>query len=327
MLVSIIIPNFNKANYLKDTLNSISSQTYKNWEAIVVDDGSSDGSQTILKEFANSDPRIQLIIRNREPKGGSVCRNIGIENAIGDYMMFFDSDDLMAPECLQDRVNFITQNKIINFAVFPVGTFHKIIGDHKMVWLPKKGNHLNLFLRHDLPWNIMSPIWKTDFFKRELQSFDESFPRLQDVELHTRALLIPNVKYKIASINRPQCYYRIDPKRTNQNFFEGLSTMMAGVELYIDKFEKQLKTSNIKYQLRSTLFTFLTQNNYFLAKNLITKQDYSLINHQLLLSVKKRDIFNKSHVKIFQVYNYFYRIGFWRTKGFNYLSKFIWQAI
>lgn len=322
MLVSIIIPNYNKAPFIEATIKSVQSQTYPDWEAIVVDDGSTDGSTEIIQTLATQDPRIRFFQRTKAPKGGSVCRNIGIEKARGEYIMFFDSDDLMSPDCLKVRIVSIKQFPDIHFGIFPVGTFHHHIGDNKNVWNTKNGNHLIKFLRHDLPWNIMSPLWKTEFIKKHLKGFDESFPRLQDVEFHTRALMVPNVKYQIFNKTSPECYYRIDPNRSRKNYFQMLETMWPGVKIYIQKFIPLLDNKKYLNQLRGTLFAFLTQLNYFRATKKITHEQY-----QFFLSIikdfinKKKCLFSDTDLEIIKHYNYWYQKGGWKIKGYNFLTK------
>src|SRR5690554_6036808 len=91
-LVSIIIPVFNRANLIGETLDSVLTQCYSNWECIVIDDGSTDHTIEIINGFCIKDYRFKLFIRNREPKGAPTCRNIGLSIANGQYINFFDSD-------------------------------------------------------------------------------------------------------------------------------------------------------------------------------------------------------------------------------------------
>lgn len=101
--VSIISPVYNRAEIIIDTINSIQNQTYTFWEFIIVDDGSTDCTIDVIKEFSQSDERILLIERDRLPKGAPTCRNIGYENASGDYIIFLDSDDILFPDALKNR--------------------------------------------------------------------------------------------------------------------------------------------------------------------------------------------------------------------------------
>lgn len=111
-LVSIIIPTYNRAHLIGETLDSILAQTYTNWECLIVDDGSTDGSEKMIHTFAAKDPRFRYYQRpvNR-PKGANACRNIGLENTLGEYVVFFDSDDLMTHDHLQTKINTIIKNQ------------------------------------------------------------------------------------------------------------------------------------------------------------------------------------------------------------------------
>ena len=99
MLFSIIIPVYNVERYLRDCLNSVLGQTCHEWEAICVNDGSTDGSKFILEEYAAEDPRIKVITKNNG--GLSSARNVGLERAEGDYILFLDSDDWLEGRALE----------------------------------------------------------------------------------------------------------------------------------------------------------------------------------------------------------------------------------
>lgn len=97
--VSVIIPVYNTAAFLDETICSITSQTLKEIEIITIDDGSTDGSYEILKKISLSDDRIKII--QEENSGQSVARNAGIESATGKYLYFMDSDDLLETDALE----------------------------------------------------------------------------------------------------------------------------------------------------------------------------------------------------------------------------------
>ena len=99
MLFSIIIPVFNVEKYLQVCLNSVLGQTNPNWEAICVNDGSTDGSLAILEENAAKDERIKII--DQPNAGTATARNVGIRSAQGDYIFFLDSDDWLEPDTLE----------------------------------------------------------------------------------------------------------------------------------------------------------------------------------------------------------------------------------
>lgn len=99
MKFSVIVPVYNVAPYLRESLNSLVAQTFSGWEAICVDDGSTDGSAAILDEYAAQDSRIKVL--RQENSGVSAARNRGLEVAKGDYLWFVDGDDVVAPDALQ----------------------------------------------------------------------------------------------------------------------------------------------------------------------------------------------------------------------------------
>lgn len=110
-LVSIIIPTYNRAHIIGETLDSIIAQTYTNWECIVVDDGSTDDTDEVLKKYIQKDGRFRYLKRPENRKrGGNAARNYGFENSIGDYIQWFDSDDYMMVDKLESQINDLIQS-------------------------------------------------------------------------------------------------------------------------------------------------------------------------------------------------------------------------
>jgi len=125
-LVSIIIPTYNRAYLIGETLESILAQTYTNWECIVVDDGSEDYTEELLKFYCKLDSRILFYKRPKHKrKGANACRNFGFEKSKGDYIIWFDSDDIMLPKKLKIQLDSILNNNI-NFSV---SKFDNLIND------------------------------------------------------------------------------------------------------------------------------------------------------------------------------------------------------
>ena len=108
-MVTIITPSYNCKQVFKATFDSVLSQTYKDWEWIIVDDCSTDGSFEYIKELTKDDKRIKVL---QTPKNGgsAVARNIGLRNASGRYITFLDSDDLLDPNFLESQLDFIKDN-------------------------------------------------------------------------------------------------------------------------------------------------------------------------------------------------------------------------
>lgn len=109
-LVSVIIPVFNVASYLKEAIESIVNQTYTKLDIIIIDDGSVDGSGRICDEYAQRDHRVRVI--HQENKGLSSARNVGLDLANGAIISFLDSDDAFCPNMIQKMLEQMEQNKV-----------------------------------------------------------------------------------------------------------------------------------------------------------------------------------------------------------------------
>lgn len=107
--VSIVIPLYNKEDVIWQTLNSVSHQSYKDWECIVVDDGSSDKSLEVVESFIASHPGNWRIITQAN-QGQAIARNNGIVNAVGDFLAFLDADDLWPPDKLSSQTAALEKN-------------------------------------------------------------------------------------------------------------------------------------------------------------------------------------------------------------------------
>ncbi|MDR2413337.1 MAG: glycosyltransferase [Rickettsiales bacterium] len=97
-IISVIIPVYNVEKYLRRCLDSVLAQTFQDWQAICINDGSPDNSGAILEEYAARDPRFKII--TKENTGLSDTRNIGMKHASGEYVMYLDSDDLIHPQTM-----------------------------------------------------------------------------------------------------------------------------------------------------------------------------------------------------------------------------------
>ena len=127
-LVSIVIPVFNKEEWINQTLLTVFNQTYSNWECLIVDDGSTDGSLVTINEFVNSHPGNWNVI-SQENSGQTRTRNLGIERAKGEYIAFLDADDLWLPSKLELQVETMLTNQnlgllLTSYVIFSEGQSH-----------------------------------------------------------------------------------------------------------------------------------------------------------------------------------------------------------
>lgn len=105
-LVSIIMPAHNSSHFIREAVNSIKAQRYKSWEAIIVDDYSTDNTYSLLEEMAHQDCRIK-VLRTTQNSGPAMARNLAIAHAEGRFIAFLDSDDLWAPDKLEKQIAFM----------------------------------------------------------------------------------------------------------------------------------------------------------------------------------------------------------------------------
>ena len=122
-VLSIIMPVYNVENYLQMAVMSVLEQEFKDFELILVDDGSFDRSGEICRELASQDARIVLI--TQQNKGLSGARNTGIKAARGEYITFIDSDDTIAKNTLSDNINILSQEKDVDILEYPIYVYYK----------------------------------------------------------------------------------------------------------------------------------------------------------------------------------------------------------
>jgi len=231
-VVSFVVPSFNKRTFIGDMIASVQRQTDPRWELIIVDDASTDGSHELLASVAAAEPRIRIVLLDQN-KGANYCRNLGIAQAHAPYVVFVDADDLLAPKCIAERLVPMRASGL-DFSVFTLEVFRNVPGDIGQRWDPVTKEPLLDFFRHKLPWQTMQPIWDRSFLV-ELNGFDPSFSRHQDVELHTRALLQVHVNYRLWN-SEPDCYYRIAEERKVIDPVRLLTRFSESAVLYREKF-------------------------------------------------------------------------------------------
>lgn len=206
-LVSIITPHYNRTALLKQTLQSVSNQNCNNWEVIIVDDQSEDGEWAALQRMASE--KVKVMQRTSGIKGPSACRNFGARHAKGEYLIFLDSDDLLAPFCLEQRVNSMQAHPNVDACIFLMKEFEQTPGDSTAIFNSEINNEkwIASFIKNENPWNVTCPVWKKDAFLR-MGGFDENFYCMEDPELHLRALtsgLIFKTMYNLPA----DCFYRM----------------------------------------------------------------------------------------------------------------------
>ena len=110
-MVSIVIPSYNAEKHIIETINSVLSQSYKDWELILIDDGSTDNTAAIIKRFSENDNRIKSY--HQDNSGVSIARNYGLQKSSGEFIAFLDADDVWLPFFLEKKVNYLLNHPTI----------------------------------------------------------------------------------------------------------------------------------------------------------------------------------------------------------------------
>jgi len=140
-LISVIMPSYNSERYIKETIDSILAQTYRNWELIVVDDCSTDETYSIIEEYSKNDCRIKCF-RLDSNSGPGVSRNFALKKAKGNFISFLDSDDLWSREKLSRQYDFMKkENCPISYTSY---SLIDSIGQDMNKLIKVKGNPLTL---------------------------------------------------------------------------------------------------------------------------------------------------------------------------------------
>jgi glycosyltransferase involved in cell wall biosynthesis len=186
-LVSVIIPVYNRADLIPETLESVIAQTYQNWECIVVDDASTDNTMEVVRAFCSRDPRIKLFSRpSNRPKGANACRNYGFENSRGDFIKWLDSDDLLSPDALEFQVRIFTQRdldgvvgkvRVMDSSRVEYGWINHFSGE----------NLIHDYLVGKISFYVSGPMWHRGFLDTK-SLFDEDVQVLMDWDFNLRRL-------------------------------------------------------------------------------------------------------------------------------------------
>lgn len=255
-LISVIVPIYNVEKYLARALDSILAQTYHDWEAILVDDGSTDKSGSIADEYAQKDGRFKVI--HKENGGLSDARNAGMEHVTGEYLLFLDSDDFLHPQlmelCMQavrrdnsdlvaftyDRV-YRTKNLILHFLHLPEANPHyrtynnpsylitDNIFDYATEWSHPKDIDERWAIKHCQVWRCM---YKTDTIRgiSFIKGINyEDFPWWSEVLLHINRCTILNLPLYFYYPNPNSYIFSADQTHKIESLRKGVE---AGVKLY-----------------------------------------------------------------------------------------------
>ncbi|WP_313113741.1 glycosyltransferase family 2 protein [Aequorivita sediminis] len=256
-LVSIIIPTYNRAHLIGETLDSVLAQTYQNWECIVVDDGSTDGTEELMAEYMAKDTRFQYHHRPKDRlPGGNAARNYGFEVSKGEYIQWFDSDDLMMPEKIEIKVCWLL-DKNVDFVVCEGA---EIVDEKSLSYLKKwKLYETDIALLEHIKGNLVFGTNGPLFNKQYLNNttlFDEELRISQEWEFFSRLLISSP---RVGIINKVLYLYRneADGKRSKSTKLKLVNKVIA-ISKIVDLYtEKPIKDASKDFEIRKYLFNYI----------------------------------------------------------------------
>lgn len=306
-LISIIIPTYNRAHLIGETLDSVLVQTYTNWECIIIDDGSSDNTLEIIDFFIKKDNRFQYHSRPKDrQKGANSCRNYGFELSKGEYIKWFDSDDILFPNAFEKLSLYFSNScdSIVSSLEYVDFNKRKIEKKHNFI----SDNTIEDYLTGKITFYTFTPIWKRKFLEKQNELFDETISNLDDWDFNLRMLYQePAIVY----LNKPLIKYRVHEASLSQeinklNFDEIKSEFRAR-----EKHLKLIKTNGLvnskvlknyirdryKFLLREALIQNHDKKSYLLRMLLVTQLKISDFNGFIksIFSFTIFSLFNKGY--------------------------------
>lgn len=287
-LVSIIIPCYNTSNYIGDCIESILRQTYKEWEAFVIDDCSSDESVKIASEFFKKESRINLIQLNKNV-GSAAARNIGIRESKGNFIAFIDADDMWLPKKLEIQVEFLLRNPKVGL----VATDGFVVDAHSNVLrraISQKKVKRGLisaeeFLLGSVPIATSSVMLRRECLER-VGLFHEEYRVTQDFNLWYRI----SREFHIDIIEEPLFYYRIHQANTSANRLKTKACKIAMFESEI------LNDKALVHEIGHKLYVKL-QKLYWGMGKLLYKNGDLMLAHEHFRKAVSVGIKNYTYLK------------------------------
>lgn len=282
--VSVIVPIYNAADYLSLALESLIDQTLKEIEIICVDDGSTDRSLAIVKEYAATDSRIRIVTENNA--GVAIARNNGIRRARGEYIAFLDADDFMEAPMLE-RLYLMAKEKNLDIAIANYDLFqdrtckfvHPIPSEYESIYLDGKVTSKNEYpdlILQSTDGNAWNKLWKKEFLLEKELCFLPDVKMFEDIYFVCTALSLAE---RVGKLQQGTfMHHRVYKASARNRFFR---KYFKDVPFVYSKIKEFLVTHGMYLPLQKT-FTCLSTSRMYKIYNMLpndAKADYYDLLH------------------------------------------------
>jgi glycosyltransferase involved in cell wall biosynthesis len=298
---------YNRAHFIVETLQSVQKQTYENWECLIIDDGGTDSTIEVISPIVEKDLRFKYLKRTRKYKKGLPgCRNYGINIASGDYIIFFDDDDIVHPQNLELCILEFSRNEI-SFCRYIRDVFFNDFNykfDYSKIYASFyiDENDIEKLLKHELPFNSCSVMWKKECFANN--TFAEHLMYAEEWELYAKIL---SSGFKGISIDKCLFYGRKHPISNTGEFHNNDPIRRASKKEAILLVVKNLKEKQL---LSHSLLRYFVQQS-------LSFKEYDLFN-QILKSLSLPILEN---IK-WQFFYYFLPLRLWLFGKWKRIKKY-----
>ncbi|MDG1689561.1 MAG: glycosyltransferase family A protein [Flavobacteriales bacterium] len=293
---SIILPTFNRGYMIHHAIESVLNQTYKDWELIIVDDGSTDDTKDVIAEFIEKDNRIRYL--HQKNKERSAARNKGIKEAKGHWICFLDSDDIYHTNHLEEFKNLINQNDLKRGIYFSGLSYDKYSEDFEEYDLTHKNNIEFIFLN-----TIGTPracIHKSILLKHQ---FNEKIRIGEDRELWVR-ILKKNPLY----FHRKKTFIEVEHPNRSINLGAELENLKT-LNLILKSNKKSIR-KKVKNKVLSNAYFKISKSKikankiiiagYYIVLSLIYCLKHEQTKHKLMLLIAIYTAPNSNFVKVYK---------------------------
>jgi len=285
--ISVIIPCYNQAEYLPEAVESVISQTYSNWECIIVNDGSTDGTEEIARSYCDKDHRIKYY--SKENGGLSSARNAGLKIAAGEYIQFLDSDDVIDKEKFKKQIETFKE-KSADISVTDYILFKGDITNQFENFLSQQQYNLTIEgLLYEWAVTFVIPIhaglFNRSFLERNDITFNESVRAREDWIFWCQSAL---ADARFNNLDKKLAFYRVHDKSMNHDVRRMMISHIESIfeldDLLSDDFKKEFRKKISEHAIDQLSKAFGKDENLKKANSLEYKTGFIILYPLLRLS-------------------------------------------